>query len=32
MNTKKRIFISSMLNELELELSAEAGLISTDPF
>jgi len=32
MNTKKRIFISSVQKELELELAAVAGLISTDPF
>ncbi|KAF0215232.1 MAG: transcriptional [Geobacteraceae bacterium] len=32
MNTKKRIFISSVQKELELERAAVAGLISTDPF
>lgn len=32
MNTKKRIFISSVQKELEMELAAVAGLISTDPF
>ncbi len=32
MNTKKRIFISSVQKELELERVAVTGLISTDPF
>ena len=32
MNAKKRIFISSVQKELELERAAVAGLIATDPF
>ena len=32
MNEKKRIFISSVQKELELERAAVAGLIATDPF
>jgi hypothetical protein len=32
MNTKKRILISSVQKELELERAAVAGLISTGPF
>lgn len=32
MNTKKRIFISSVQKELELERAAVAGLISAAPF
>lgn len=32
MNEKRRIFISSVQKELELERAAVAGLISTDPF
>jgi hypothetical protein len=32
MSAKKRIFISSVQKELELERAAVAGLISTDPF
>jgi hypothetical protein len=32
MNQKKRIFISSVQKELELERAAAAGVISTDPF
>ena len=32
MPEKKRIFISSVQKELELERAAVAGLITTDPF
>ena len=32
MAEKKRIFISSVQKELELERAAVAGLITTDPF
>jgi hypothetical protein len=32
MSAKKRIFISSVQKELELERAAVAGLIATDPF